>query len=143
MKLSQKRAKLTKRILTYRKRRESYRKSISIISKYIKRDLREIRRVDIRASEIRQLGIVVTHFTNINVRYKKYNRDDENVKIAKGFFFKYGTENGMRASELIGYIGMSRPYLATEYRKWVTKRITIDDKVKQKWENFKEYMKNN
>lgn len=139
MKLSQKRAKRTKRIDTYTKRREKYKQTVLDIGKKINDDKREVVRIDKISAKIKILVEAVKAFSGIR-GLKGNARNIGLLKLAKGLFYKYGIENGIRSSNLRDYIGSRNNTPGYDYRKWLTKEITNNPATKQVWENFKRYM---
>lgn len=139
MKLSQKRAKLTKRINTYDKRRIKYRQTIVRINRIINNDKREIIRIDQRSAKIKILVEAVKAFTGIR-GLKGSTRYIKTLKLARGLFYKYGIENKIRSSNLRDYIGAKRNNPGFDCRKWLTKEIKDSPDTRQVWENFKRFM---
>lgn len=152
--LSKKRGEYYRHIFEYKKRREKYRLELeehkivyrdktAKLSKKIKLWGREIKRIDERALKIKLLIRAVYLFTGYNVKRPLENKvSKEVVQLARGLYYKYGLEHKMQGKELRENIFIGRIQQPTEYRRWMTNEIVTNSLMKQKWENFKEYMKN-
>lgn len=97
--------------------------------------------IDKKREVLRKLSIAITEFSGYNLR-RNYDTGYM-IKIARGFYYKYGIENGMRPLYLRDHISESNNRMHTKYRKWVTNEIVTKPEVRKMWENFKQLMKNN
>jgi len=150
--LSNKRGKYYKYIFEYKKRRAirkkkleeaqiEYRNSVAQINKKIKLWGREIRRIDERYRKIQKLKKAITIFTGYDLKTRNKKKDIKSRELARGLYYKYGLEHKMQGKELREVAGFSRVQQPTECRRWMTKQIVSDPKMRQQWENFKELMK--
>lgn len=120
-----------------------YNKAVEKIDKRILYWNRRIKEIDKARESVKKLHNAIADFTGHRLRfYGNGKRCYGTVKVSKAIYYKYGLENGLQPVHLRQYINDKRESHPREYRKWATKMIVNDTIMREKWESFKEYMKN-
>lgn len=129
-----------KRIDTHTSRRKHHIEYAKKLSRKIKIDKRQQKRVERKITYIKLLANTTSSFMNIKSFIGISYSRDRNIRIARGFYYKYGVENGIRASDLMWYAKAKRSYTSIDARNWITKLIVSDPEVREMWNAFKGYM---
>lgn len=101
---------------------------------------RAIRRIEYREERVRNLALSVREFTGIGVRYS-FPSVGRKVVEARGLFYKYGLESGLRAKDLAAYTGCKGVGTPSRCRRTFTRNMVNSPKLRDLWDRFKIYMK--
>jgi hypothetical protein len=101
---------------------------------------RAIRRIEHREKRVRDLANSVRDFTGIGVRYSFPSVGRKMVE-ARGLFYKYGLESGLRAKDLAAYTGCKGVGTPSRCRRTFTRNMVSSPKLRDLWDRFKIYMK--
>jgi hypothetical protein len=101
---------------------------------------RAIRRIEQREKKVRDLAQHVREFTGVGVRHS-FPSVGRKVVEARGLFYKYGLESGLRAKDLAAYTGCKGVGTPSRCRRTFTRNMVNSPKLRDLWERFNIYMK--
>lgn len=119
---------------------ETYTKRRRRMSVKIKVWKRAVRRIEHREKRVRDLAGHVREFTGIAVRYS-FPAAGRKVLEARGLFYKYGLESGLRAKDLAAYTGCKGIGTPSRCRRTFTRNMVNSPKLRDLWDRFNIYMK--
>jgi len=101
---------------------------------------RAIRRIESREQRVRDLAANVREFTGIGVKHSFPSLSRSYVE-ARGLFYKYGLESGLRAKDLAAYTGCRGIGTPSRCRRTFTRNMVNSPKLRDLWDRFNIYMK--
>lgn len=91
-----------------------------------------------REKEVRDLHKKARLYFGFKI--SKENDNDKSIE-ARGFFFKYCIDVGVKAAVVSRYINMS-PEIAAKRRRFLLRKFKTDKLLKERYERFVDFMKN-
>lgn len=155
MRIADKRKRYYTKIYIYEKRRAKLRERFGIknnrsvnkdynlavlgINMKIKGWKKEIRKIDTLTKKLKGLEKAVVSFVGVPIRDINGQNLPVEVTLAKGIFYKYAQENGLRGIDALRFIGGKGTGQALSYRNRFTSSFANKPENKQKWLLFKSY----
>lgn len=101
---------------------------------------RAVGRIEYREKRVKDLASHIHEFTGIGIKYSFRSVGRKAIE-ARGLFYKYGLESGLRAKDLAAYTGCKGIGTPSRCRRTFTRNMVSSPKLKDLWDRFNIYMK--